>query len=814
MTAHQPGPTAPAYPDPEDHRRRWRRLARGIAARAGEVTDDPARIARPEKPGRLDILGSGIESAGFTRADEALIAAADDVFYCVADPATKVWLLTARPDALDLYVLYDDSKKRYLTYMQMTEAMLHPVRQGRHVVAIFYGHPGVFVLSTHRAITIARREGHQAVMRAAVSALDTLCADLGVDPSQPGMQIFEATDMLIRGRQPDPGLHLVLWQVGLIGELGYRRQGYLNTNFGVLLDYLEAVYGPDHAVVNYVGSRYAGVDPLIQPTSIAALRDPLAQSWVTGISTFYIPPRDPGRSDPAMLQRLGLIRPGQPVLPAAGPLRTIDRYGPRERRAFADFAGFDVPASYQWQPDTAASRFILALRDNDALRSGYREDPAATVAAWPGLTGRERDLLQSRDPGAIQVAAKGASVQRSPGTRAGLEHLLLHKTATAALLRAVTTAPPGMARAAAAMWARGAGLSIDWAGMSAELTALTQSSLAPWSGLYLDPAQRKALSLFGRPGGAASGFRVDLDGTRLLGATFQKGTLTWAAEAGNATSGYLQADLAQSGTRSLTGLIWPAGTTAGSGSGECRVQLVEHAGYAGAPACIAVGQYDTPAGPVEILPDPGQPEGVRLVPEGRATGPVRIEGGTVLLGELRLPLSRRRVTGQPDWALGDYRICLIRGAQAEILPLRIGADGVRLSDRDLGPALNGEELVFDNGPAALTRGRLSLTLDPITLAPLLHGAGQTAGGAAVTVRGMAVIGPERVAALAATPRLGLPDWAWGPLVGLMADLGQRGGLFLWHGQERARVNLVRLRRVLARLRRDEVAAEEHGEEAP
>ena len=133
-----------------------------------------------------------------------LIREADHVFFCVADPATSVWLKALRPDAYDLYVLYDDTKRRYLTYMQMAEAMLHFVRRGRKVVAIYYGHPGVFVLSSHRAIRIARREGHAAVMHAAVSALDTLCADIGIDPSQPGMVTYEATDMLIRRRRPDP----------------------------------------------------------------------------------------------------------------------------------------------------------------------------------------------------------------------------------------------------------------------------------------------------------------------------------------------------------------------------------------------------------------------------------------------------------------------------------------------------------------------------------------------------------------------------------------------------------------------------------
>ena len=206
------------FPTRDAHARNWAELARGIGTTAEEVSEE---ASSDTKPGSLTILGSGIEAMGFTIGDEALIRAADKVLYCVADPATVVWLKELRPDALDLYVLYGEEKVRYHTYVQMTEAMLYYLRQGLDVVAIYYGHPGLFVLSTHRAVAIARREGYRAVMRPGISALDCLCADLGVDPSQPGMATYEATDMILRQRKPDTALHVVLWQVGLIGELGY-----------------------------------------------------------------------------------------------------------------------------------------------------------------------------------------------------------------------------------------------------------------------------------------------------------------------------------------------------------------------------------------------------------------------------------------------------------------------------------------------------------------------------------------------------------------------------------------------------------------
>ena len=429
------------FPSRTDHANRWRELAHAIASRADQVSHDPDAIVRPEKPGELTILGSGIETVGFTSSDEIRIREADKVFYCVADPATVVWLKRLRPDAYDLYVLYDDTKIRYTTYMQMTEAMLHFVREGQNVVAIFYGHPGVFVLSTHRAVQIGQREGHKVTMRAGISALDTLFADLGIDPSQPGMQTFEATDTLIRKRHLDPELHLILWQVGLVGDLGYRREGSLNSGFSVLLDYLEETYGPDHQVINYIGSRYPGAEPVRDRHTISSLRNPAVQSTITGISTFYIPPAKAGTSDPEMLLRLGLLKPGQNIRHSSSPMRVIDEYGPKERKAFSDFAHFDIPTGYHWQKDTAAARFILALCEDGKLRTQYCENPRAAMSQWAGgLSENERRRLSLREAGAMQLAAKGLRTKASAESVRMLQEVLTREPSARALLRAVRAA--------------------------------------------------------------------------------------------------------------------------------------------------------------------------------------------------------------------------------------------------------------------------------------------------------------------------------------------------------------------------------------
>ena len=179
------------------------------------------------RPGRLVVVGSGIKSIGqFTLEAVAEIKRADRVFFAVADPATEAFILENNPGAVDLYPLYDDGKHRSDTYVQMAEVLLRDVRKGYYVVGVFYGHPGVFVNPSHRAIAIARSEGFDAVMYAGVSAEDCLFAEIGIDPSRPGCQTVEATDLLIRNRPLLTDSHVIIFQVGCVGLMGFDFKGF------------------------------------------------------------------------------------------------------------------------------------------------------------------------------------------------------------------------------------------------------------------------------------------------------------------------------------------------------------------------------------------------------------------------------------------------------------------------------------------------------------------------------------------------------------------------------------------------------------
>ncbi|HYD37242.1 MAG TPA: SAM-dependent methyltransferase [Allosphingosinicella sp.] len=358
-----------------------------------------------EKKGSLVVIGSGIKAVGhFTLEAQAHIRNADIVLYAAADPVTDMWIEKQNPNSFDLYQYYADDKSRIITYVQMVERILSEMRSGKYVCALFYGHPGVFVTPSHNAIAIARSEGYDAVMLPAVSAEDCLYADLGVDPSIPGLQIYEATDLLLRRRQVDTNVNLILFQVGCIGDLGFKFGGYENDKFDCLVDFLEELYGPDHIAINYVANMFAG-DPVIDRHRIAEYRDPEIKKKVTGISTFFVAAKDAADTDPDMRDKLGLKgtskgrltplvcdRPDYPVLSQIARRNNYNHYLPEGYK-------------FSWGSE-ALYNTLLALALDHEEQQAFRRDPGGYLAKCEGLTEQERRHLMIQHHGVTRMLFK------------------------------------------------------------------------------------------------------------------------------------------------------------------------------------------------------------------------------------------------------------------------------------------------------------------------------------------------------------------------------------------------------------------------
>jgi uncharacterized protein YabN with tetrapyrrole methylase and pyrophosphatase domain len=228
------------------------------------------------------------------------IEQADVVFAALSDHIVELWLQRMHNDVRSLQPYYAEGKPRSETYQEWVDLMMAEVRAGKRVCAVFYGHPGIFAWSPHKAIEVARAEGFQAHMEPGISAEDCLYADLGIDPGRFGCQHFEASQLLFYEHRINPAGYLMLWQVALVGDWSLTRFHTGAAYRQVLVDRLSLDYPLDHEVIIYHGATL----PIEQPqVKRIKLRD-LPSTTLTAQETVVLPPATSLVPNIAMRERL------------------------------------------------------------------------------------------------------------------------------------------------------------------------------------------------------------------------------------------------------------------------------------------------------------------------------------------------------------------------------------------------------------------------------------------------------------------------------------------------------------------------------
>lgn len=202
--------------------------------------------------GNLVVVGLGITlGSHLTPIARSAIERADVVFVAASHRLVEDWVRAMSADVRSLQSHYQAGRPRIEGYRAMVSEILLEVSSGKRVCAAFYGHPGVFAWVPHRALAEARALGFDAVMEPGVSAEDCLYADLGIDPGSHGCVHHEATRWMLESRPVDTSAFLVLWQVGLAGDLTMGLAPSAETQRQVLVDKLRRHYPDEHPVTLY-----------------------------------------------------------------------------------------------------------------------------------------------------------------------------------------------------------------------------------------------------------------------------------------------------------------------------------------------------------------------------------------------------------------------------------------------------------------------------------------------------------------------------------------------------------------------------------
>lgn len=237
--------------------------------------------------GRLLVVGTGISApAHISLETKSAIETADIVHYGVADPVTEKWIIDHAKNARSLSDEYSADRTLFETYESMVGRIFHSVCNDQNVCAAFYGHPGMFVYAGHQAIKRATEAGYDAKMLPSISALDCLFADLAIDPSTTGCQMYEATEFVLRTRKPDQGSYLILWQIAHIGEITFSEETQNPQALTILRDYLSLYFDRSHELILYEASSYPICLPRIERIKLSKL----AKFEIEKTMTLVVPP--------------------------------------------------------------------------------------------------------------------------------------------------------------------------------------------------------------------------------------------------------------------------------------------------------------------------------------------------------------------------------------------------------------------------------------------------------------------------------------------------------------------------------------------
>jgi hypothetical protein len=250
----------------------------------------------PRRPGSLVVIGIGIRVIGQLTVEAiAWMEKAEALLYVVGDPIAENVVKSFNPTgAFSLSVYYREGEPRSDAYEAMVDHVLGCVRRGDRTVFACYGHPGVCAYAPHESIRRARSEGFSAIMLPAVSSLDCLFADLGVDPAQDGCQTYEAADFFERAIDPDPSSHLILWQINAFGDWNHRSPRYDSRYLPLLVKKLCTVHPAMHLVTLYEASPFFGRDPVIARIPLESV----PSAPINPATTLHIPPSRPRSADP------------------------------------------------------------------------------------------------------------------------------------------------------------------------------------------------------------------------------------------------------------------------------------------------------------------------------------------------------------------------------------------------------------------------------------------------------------------------------------------------------------------------------------
>jgi uncharacterized protein YabN with tetrapyrrole methylase and pyrophosphatase domain len=250
---------------------------------------DPGPAVEPVWPFDIGIVGTGIVGTHqLTREAEEVIRRSRCTFVIDSGYGIPEYLATLCPEVIELGTLYEPGKDRLPTYRRMAAEVVSAAVAESPVCLATYGHPWVYCYPTTLITRAAPLLGLRVEVFPGVSSLDTLLVDLGTDIAPNGIQMYEATDLLLRRRPIQSDVTCVIWQPTVVGDPTYRPEAYTAEQFEPLQEYLLGFYPAEHEVAIVTTRTFPLTRSIVQRLPLRQLAVELERA--PSVGTLYIPP--------------------------------------------------------------------------------------------------------------------------------------------------------------------------------------------------------------------------------------------------------------------------------------------------------------------------------------------------------------------------------------------------------------------------------------------------------------------------------------------------------------------------------------------
>lgn len=235
----------------------------------------------------LIIAGLGIKFLShLTKETEIVIAKSEKILYLANDALFSEWIENKRKNTESLEKLYFSFSNRSDSYEAISQKILSELEIHNDLCFLVYGHPNFLVQITSLLVNIATKK-HEVYILPAISSLDCLLADLCINPGDSGMQLYEATELIIHKRMIDILSHVIIFQPSAVGQKGHiRDKEVIKRGLIILFEYLSSYYSDTHEIVVYEASQYPNSESKITRVTLKQL----PKTKISSKSTIYIPP--------------------------------------------------------------------------------------------------------------------------------------------------------------------------------------------------------------------------------------------------------------------------------------------------------------------------------------------------------------------------------------------------------------------------------------------------------------------------------------------------------------------------------------------